>query len=125
MAGDDEKPAHVDHDGARKDHTGLLLDWGGVMTTNMFAAFGAFCATEGVEPDLLRQAFRHDRETRDALIAFEEGRMNDDLFASHLALALGLDHERAEGLVDRMMAGATVEPAMVDMVHHARAAGIR
>jgi putative hydrolase of the HAD superfamily len=125
VASNDEKPAHVDHDGARKDHTGLLLDWGGVMTTNMFAAFGAFCATEGVEPDLLRQAFRHDRETRDALIAFEEGRMNDDLFASHLALALGLDHDRAEGLVDRMMAGATVEPAMVDMVHRARAAGIR
>jgi putative hydrolase of the HAD superfamily len=112
-------------DDVRKDHTGLLLDWGGVMTTNLFAAFGAFCATEGVAPDLLREAFRHDEETRDALIAFEEGRMNDDLFASHLARALGLPHDRAEGLLDRMMAGATVEPDMVDMVRHARAAGIR
>jgi putative hydrolase of the HAD superfamily len=106
-------------------HTGLLLDWGGVMTTNLFTAFGAFCSTEGVAPDLLREAFRHDEETRDALIAFEEGRMNDDLFASHLAKALGLPHERAEGLLDRMMAGATVESDMVDMVRHARAAGIR
>ena len=103
-------------DAVRKDHKGLLLDWGGVMTTNLFAAFGAFCATEGVAPDLLREAFRHDEETRDALIAFEEGRMNDDLFASHLARALGLPHERAEGLIDRMMAGATVEPDMVEMV---------
>lgn len=107
------------------DHTGLLLDWGGVMTTNLFAAFGAFCTTEGVAPDMLREAFRHDKETRNALIAFEEGRMNDDLFASHLAKALGLPHERAEGLIDRMMAGATVEPDMVEMVRHARAAGIR
>src|SRR3954466_11121961 len=107
------------------DHTGLLLDWGGVMTTNLFAAFGTFCRTEGVEPDLLRQAFRHDDQTRDALIAFEEGRMNDDLFASHLAQALGLGHERAEGLIDRMMAGATVEPDMVDMVRRARVAGVR
>jgi putative hydrolase of the HAD superfamily len=106
-------------------HTGLLLDWGGVMTTNLFTAFGAFCTTEGVAPDLLREAFAHDQETRDALIAFEEGRMNDDLFASHLAQALGLPHERAEGLLDRMMAGATVEPDMVDMVRHARAAGIK
>jgi putative hydrolase of the HAD superfamily len=112
-------------DQVRKDHTGLLLDWGGVMTTNLFAAFGAFCETEGVAPDLLREAFRHDEQTRDALIAFEEGRMNDDLFASHLARALGLPHERAEGLLDRMMAGATVEPDMVEMVRHARAAGIR
>src|SRR3954447_3034615 len=107
------------------DHTGLLLDWGGVMTTNLFTAFGGFCETEGVAPDLLRKAFRHDKETRDALIAFEEGRMNDDLFASHLAKALGLAHERAEGLIDRMMAGATVEPDMVDMVRHARAADVR
>jgi putative hydrolase of the HAD superfamily len=112
-------------DQVRKDHKGLLLDWGGVMTTNLFAAFGAFCETEGVAPDQLREAFRHDEETRDALIAFEEGRMNDDLFASHLARALGLPHERAEGLLDRMMAGATVEPDMADMVRHARAAGIR
>jgi putative hydrolase of the HAD superfamily len=108
-----------------KAHTGLLLDWGGVMTTNLFAAFGAFCQTEGVAADLLREAFRHDQETRDALIAFEEGRMDDDLFASHLARALGLPHERAEGLIDRMMAGATVEPDMVAMVRHARAAGVR
>ena len=105
-------------------HTGLLLDWGGVMTTNLFAAFGAFCETEGVAPDMLREAFRHDEETRDALIAFEEGRMNDDLFASHLAKALGLPHERAEGIIDRMVAGATLEPAMVEMVRHARAAGV-
>jgi epoxide hydrolase-like predicted phosphatase len=110
---------------AQPRHTGLLLDWGGVMTTNLFHSFGAFCATEGVEPDLLRQAFRHDDETRDALIAFEEGRMDDDLFASHLAKALGLPHERAEGLLDRMMAGASVEPDMVAMVRAARAAGIR
>src|SRR4051794_15094909 len=95
------------------------------MTTNLFNAFGTFCSTEGVAPDLLREAFRHDEETRSALIAFEEGRMNDDLFASHLARALGLPHERAEGLIDRMMAGATVEPEMVDMVRAARAAGIR
>jgi putative hydrolase of the HAD superfamily len=106
-------------------HTGMLLDWGGVMTTNLFHAFGAFCATEGVAPDLLREAFRHDVETRDALIAFEEGRMNDDLFASHLAKALGLRHDRAEGLIDRMMAGATVEPDMVAMVRAARAADVR
>jgi putative hydrolase of the HAD superfamily len=104
---------------------GLLIDWGGVMTTNLLHAFGTFCETEGVAPDLLRQAFRHDVETRDALIAFEEGRMNDDLFASHLAKALGLAHERAEGLIDRMMAGAAVEPDMVEMVRAARAGGVR
>ena len=107
------------------DHTGLLIDWGGVMTTNLFTAFGAFCAAEGVVPDTLRDAFRSDRETREALIAFEEGRMEDDVFAARLAAVLGLAPERAEGLLDRMMGGAAVEPEMVDMVRSARAAGIR
>jgi epoxide hydrolase-like predicted phosphatase len=110
---------------ATEPFAGLLIDWGGVMTTNLLHAFGTFCETEGVAPDLLRQAFRHDVETRDALIAFEEGRMNDDLFASHLAKALRLAHERAEGLIDRMMAGAAVEPDMVEMVRAARAGGVR
>jgi epoxide hydrolase-like predicted phosphatase len=111
--------------GGATAHQGLLLDWGGVMTTNLFHAFGAFCETEGVAPDLLREAFRHDVQTRDALIAFEEGRMDDDVFATHLARALGLGLERAEGLIDRMMAGATVEPDMVAMVRAARAADVR
>ena len=107
------------------EHTGLLMDWGGVMTTNLFASFGAFCEQEGLVPSVLRDAFRHDKEARDLLIAFEEGRVEDDMFAAGLAAALGLPPERAEGLIDRMMAGATVEEEMVDAVRAARAAGVR
>src|SRR4051794_8238537 len=87
-------------------HRGLLVDWGGVMTTNLFASFGAFCEAEGLVPSVLRDAFRHDREARDLLIAFEEGRVEDDAFAAALAAKLGLAPERAEGLIDRKMAGA-------------------
>lgn len=105
--------------------TGLLMDWGGVMTTNLFAAFGAFCDAEGVDPALLGNAFRHDKEARALLIRFEEGKLEDDVFAAGLAEKLGLAPERAEGMIDRMMAGATPEPAMVDAVRAAREAGIR
>jgi len=104
---------------------GLLLDWGGVMTTNLFASFGAFCAREGLAADVLAQAFRTDRGARDALIAYEEGRLEDDAFALALAAALGLPPERAEGLIDELMSGATLEGDMVDLVRRARAAGIR
>jgi putative hydrolase of the HAD superfamily len=107
------------------EHQGLLLDWGGVMTTNLFVSFGAFCAAEGLEAEVLRGAFRTDTAARDALIAFEEGRIEEDAFALTLAAALGLPPERAEGLIDALMAGATLEDDMVDMVRHARAAGVR
>jgi putative hydrolase of the HAD superfamily len=106
-------------------HRGLLLDWGGVMTTNLFVSFGAFCAAEGLEAEVLSSAFRTDDAARDALVAFEEGRIEEDAFALTLAAALGLPPERAEGLIDALMAGATLEDDMVDMVRHARAAGIR
>jgi putative hydrolase of the HAD superfamily len=107
------------------ERTGLLLDWGGVMTTNLFLAFGAFCDAEGLDPARLRDAFRHDREARALLVAFEEGKVEDDVFAAGLAAKLGLAPERAEGMIDRMMAGAAPEPAMVDAVRAAKAAGIR
>jgi putative hydrolase of the HAD superfamily len=110
---------------AGEAHRGLLLDWGGVMTTNLFAAFGAFSEAEGLEADVIAQAFRKDQAARDALIAYEEGRLEDDAFALALAAALGLPPEKAEGLIDRMMAGATLEPEMVDMVRRARAGGVR
>jgi putative hydrolase of the HAD superfamily len=106
-------------------HQGLLIDWGGVMTTNLFHAFGAFCAQEGLQAETLRDAFRTDDATREALIAYEEGRMEDDVFAAHLARVLGLAPERAEGLIDRMMGGAALEPAMVELVRATRARGIK
>lgn len=108
-----------------QQHRGLLVDWGGVMTTNLFTSFGAFCAREGLAADVLAQAFRTDRGARDALIAYEEGRMEDDAFALALAAALGLPPERAEGLIDALMSGAGLEADMVDMVRRARAAGVR
>ena len=107
------------------ERLGLLVDWGGVMTTNLFTSFGAFCEAEGVDASLLREAFRHDREARELLIAFEEGRLEEDAFAAGLAAKLGLAPERAEGMIDRMMALAVLEPAMVDAVRAARVAGIR
>ena len=107
------------------ERTGLLLDWGGVMTTNLFVSFGAFCDAEGLEPRVLAEAFRHDREARQLLIDFEEGRMEDDAFSLALAAKLGLAPERAEGMIGRMMAGAQLEPAMVAAVRSARAAGVR
>jgi putative hydrolase of the HAD superfamily len=104
---------------------GVLLDWGGVMTSDLFASFGAFCEAEGLVPSVLRDAFRHDREARDLLIGFEEGRVEDDAFAAGLAAKLGLAPERAEGLVDRMMGGVEVEPTMVAAVRAAQAAGLK
>ncbi|MFI5004285.1 MAG: HAD family hydrolase [Solirubrobacterales bacterium] len=101
---------------------GLLVDWGGVMTTNLFRSFSAFCEAEGLDPAALAQAFRGDPEARELLIGFEEGRVTDADFEAHLGRLLGLASPR--GLIDRLFSGATLEESMVEAVRAARAAGI-
>ena len=101
---------------------GLLVDWGGVMTTNLFRSFGDFCEAEGLDPAALAQAFRGDPAARELLIGFEEGRIDETAFETELGRLLGL--AAAEGLIDRLFAGALLEDAMVDAVRAARAAGI-
>ncbi len=102
--------------------SGLLLDWGGVMTTNLFSSFGAFCAAEGLDQEALASAFRKDPKARELLIGLEEGRVDDTEFESELGRLLGV--ASAEGLIDRLFAGATAEDSMVAAVRAARRSGI-
>jgi putative hydrolase of the HAD superfamily len=101
---------------------GLLVDWGGVMTTNLFRSFGAFCEAEGLDPAALAQAFRGNPAARELLIGFEEGRTDETAFENELGRLLGLS--AAEGLIDRLFAGALLEQSMVDAVRAARGAGV-
>jgi putative hydrolase of the HAD superfamily len=102
--------------------TALLVDWGGVLTTNLFASFGAFCEQEGLAPETLAERFRGDKECRTLLIAFEEGRIEEPSFEESFAEMLGVAHE---GLIDRLFAGVAPDEAMIAAVRAARAAGVR
>jgi putative hydrolase of the HAD superfamily len=101
---------------------GLLVDWGGVMTTNLLHSFSSFCAEEGLDPQALAQAFRGDPAARELLIGFEEGRVDETDFELNLGRLLGLS--TAEGLIDRLFSGATLEESMVQAVRTARLAGV-
>jgi putative hydrolase of the HAD superfamily len=100
----------------------LLVDWGGVMTTNLFRSFSDFCEAEGLEPAALFQVFRDDKTARELLIGFEEGRIAEADFEDQLGCLLGLTSPA--GLIDRLFSGATLEEAMVNAVRAARGAGI-
>jgi putative hydrolase of the HAD superfamily len=102
--------------------TALLVDWGGVLTTNLFASFGAFCSEAGLAPDTLVQAFRGDAAFRDLLIAFEEGRVEEPVFEERFGGLLGVPHD---GLIDGLFARVGPDTAMLDAVRAARGAGIR
>jgi putative hydrolase of the HAD superfamily len=109
--------------GARDaSRTGLLVDWGGVMTPNLFESFNAFCLAEGLDLDAVASIFRHDRQARELLFALEEGRLAEEEFERGLAERLGL--ASAVRLIDRLFPGMVAEPAMIEAVRAARSAGV-
>jgi putative hydrolase of the HAD superfamily len=105
------------------ERSAVLLDWGGVMTSDLFGSFAAFCAAEGLDSGALADLFRHDRGARALLVDFECGRLEEAEFEPRLAAALSVvDHA---GLIDRLFAGVAVDPAMVDGVRALRERGVR
>lgn len=102
--------------------SGLLTDWGGVLTTDLFASFKAFCEAESIDPALVRDLFRHDATARDLLVDLECGRVQEPEFEQRFAPMLGV---APDGLIDRLFAGSGPDLAMLDAVRSARAAGIR
>jgi len=100
---------------------GLLVDWGGVMTTDVFASFATFCEQEGISPDAVARRFRSDPEARKLLVDLETGTIEEAQFEPRFAAMLGVD---GDGLIDRLFAGGADDPVMQDAVARARAAGI-
>ncbi|HUA46109.1 MAG TPA: HAD family phosphatase [Solirubrobacteraceae bacterium] len=103
-------------------YLGLLVDWGGVLTSDVFASFRAFCELEGLEADAIASAFRDDPSCRDLLIAFETGTVPEEEFEAQFAPALGV---AAPGLIDRLFAGSAPDEEMIEVVRRARSAGVR
>jgi putative hydrolase of the HAD superfamily len=100
----------------------LLIDWGGVLTSNLFASFHAHCLRAEIDPQKLLGRFRRDPAARELLIALETGELEEEQFEIRFAEMLEVE---PEGLVDGLFAGVQPDLAMVDAVRRARAAGIR
>ena len=101
---------------------GLLVDFGGVLTTNIWDSFDRFCAVEGLERGAVLELFRSDGEALALLRALERGAMADAVFERDFGEMLGV---APEGLIKRLFGGLAPEPAMIEAVCTARATGIR
>ena len=100
----------------------LLIDWGGVLTTNLFASFHDHCVTAGIDPRLLANRFKTDPEARELLIALEKGQLAERDFEIQFAHLLDVG---PEGLIDGLFAGVQPDEAMLGAVRAAHRAGIR
>ena len=107
---------------SEREHLGLLVDFGGVLTTNVWRSFDAFCAAEGLERGTVLELFRADGEALALLRRLERGDVSDADFEQGFGAMLGVE---PDGLIERLFAGLEPEPAMIAAVEAARAGGIR
>jgi epoxide hydrolase-like predicted phosphatase len=105
------------------EHTGLLIDFGGVLTTSVWDSFADFCRDKRLREDSVKRLFREDPEALAELRGLETGKLSEDEFEQRFARRLGLGE--ATDLIDSMFRGMRPDERMVAAVRDARAAGIR
>ena len=104
---------------------GLLVDFGGVLTTNVFDSFRRFCEDEGLDPQAIKRLFREDPRALECVRGLERGGLTEEEFAERFGELLELEPERRGGLVDRMFGHIDEDQDMVEALRRARAQGVR
>ena len=103
--------------------SGLLVDYGGVLTTNVFDSFGDFCEAEGLDRDAIKRLFREDPRAVPLVRRLETGELSEGDFGERFGELLAIG-DRA-GLVERMFGGVRQDEEMLAALRRARASGVR
>jgi epoxide hydrolase-like predicted phosphatase len=101
---------------------GLIVDFGGVLTTNVFDSFRAFGEAEGLDPLTVKRAFREDPEALGLLRELERGDIEVEDFEPRFGERIGVAD--TDGLVGRLFGGVGPDERMLDAVRRAGEAGI-
>jgi putative hydrolase of the HAD superfamily len=102
---------------------GLLLDWGGVLTSNVFDSFRDFCVAEGLAPDAVKRLFREEPRARELVRGLETEALSEHEFGERFGELLELEDRTR--LIERMFGGVRADERMLAAVRAVRAAGFR
>jgi putative hydrolase of the HAD superfamily len=103
-------------------YRGLIVDFGGVVSTSFEGALRAFCVREGLEPNAFEQVFSLDAGAKGMLVDLERGDVGQAEFVAHVASALGVAPDR---LLERMIADLRLEPRIVAKIENLRNRGVK
>jgi len=99
----------------------LLVDFGGVLTTDIWSSFAAFCEQRGLDAGAAKQLFRDDPDALATLRGLETGEVEPAEFERRFAALLGTE---PDGLVEGLFAGLQPDQPMLEAVGRARDAGV-
>jgi FMN phosphatase YigB (HAD superfamily) len=109
--------------GNPKPKSALIVDFGGVLTSNIWVAFGEFCESEGLETDRVLELFRSEPEAMELLRGLETGKLDEAEFEPRFGMLLGVAD--SNGLIGRLFGGLKPDEAMIDAVRAARESGVK
>ena len=91
----------------------LLVDFGGVLTTDIWSSFADFCEQRGLDPDAAKRLFRENEDALATLRGLETGDVEPAEFERRFAEFLGIE---PAGLIEGLFAGLQpVEPMLAAM----------
>ena len=103
-------------------YAAVFFDFGGVLTTSVWDSFAEFLRREGLDPDTIKNLFRHDPEALADLRGLETGELTEGEFESKFGRRLGL--KDPEGLIDSMFEGMQPDVAMAGACRALRGSGM-
>jgi epoxide hydrolase-like predicted phosphatase len=116
------------------DLKALIVDYGGVLTSPLLDTTDTWLDSDGIDPESFKGAMRdwlglsYGTDAADSPVhALERGEVEVPDFERQLAAQLTTLDGRpveAKGLLTRMFSGFGREPAMTEMLRHAKAAGL-
>lgn len=108
---------------------GLLVDFGGVLTTSVTESFAAFCADEGIEVEVFKRVVLGAARTGDSpFLLVETGAITQEEFDEQIAALLSAACGKpiaARGLKQRLFARAVPDDRMIAAVRNARKQEVR
>jgi len=98
----------------------LLVDFGGVLSTDIWSSFSAFCESRGLDPEAAKNLFRDNPDALEELRKLERGEADPQEFERRFAKLLGTE---PEGLVEGLFSGLGPADEMLTAVRRAREGG--
>jgi len=102
-------------------HSALLVDYGGVLTSDIWQSFASFCEERNLDPAAAKRLFREDPDALSELRRLETGDSDPIEFEKRFGQLLGTD---PEGLVEGLFAGLRPAAEMIEAVRRVRASGV-
>jgi putative hydrolase of the HAD superfamily len=101
--------------------TALLVDFGGVLTSDIWSSFADFCEQRGLDRDAAKNLFREHPEALAELRRLETGEADPDEFERRFADLLGTE---PDGLIEGLFAGLGPAEPMIAAVRRVREGGV-